>query len=123
MLEDTKTEKVAITDVSYIDFYLHAKGLGKKDADDIRDQKLQRLLRMYTTRTQPIMQRNADRARTWPRRREAGIQGVDDDEPVQDPPTVPDTFRPFTDEQQEEIDSFTEAFHHYSRALQYTLTQ
>eukprot|EP00971_Amphidinium_carterae_P262190 5200790-Amphidinium_carterae.2 len=40
-MEDVKTEKVAITDLSYIDFYLHAQGLGEKDADEIRDQELQ----------------------------------------------------------------------------------
>eukprot|EP00971_Amphidinium_carterae_P262189 5200790-Amphidinium_carterae.1 len=74
---------------------------------------------MYTTRTEPIIQRNADRAR----RRAAGIDGIDDDEPIPDSPTVPDTFRPFTDEQQEKIDEFTEAFHHYTRALQHTLTK
>eukprot|EP00971_Amphidinium_carterae_P239045 4745145-Amphidinium_carterae.1 len=78
---------------------------------------------MYTTRTEPIIQRNADRAR----RRQAGIDGVDADEPVPDPPEVPETFQEstdaFTDEQQEKIDAFTEAFNHYSRALQYTVTK
>eukprot|EP00971_Amphidinium_carterae_P012800 252419-Amphidinium_carterae.1 len=65
------------------------------------------------------MQRNADRAR----RREAGIDGIDNDEPIPDPPTAPDTFRPFTDDQRGKINEFTEAFHHHSRALQYTLTK
>eukprot|EP00971_Amphidinium_carterae_P001445 28882-Amphidinium_carterae.1 len=119
MLENIKTEKVAITDANYIDFCLHEQGLGSKDAEELRDRELQRLLRMYTTRTEPIIQRSAERQQ----RRAAGIEGVDADEPVPDPPTVPDTFQPFTDEHQEKIDEFTEAFHHYSRALQYTLTK
>eukprot|EP00971_Amphidinium_carterae_P116827 2313869-Amphidinium_carterae.1 len=78
-----------------------------KDEENIRDRELQRLLGIYTTRTEPIIQRNADRAR----RRAAGIDGVDvdGDEPVPDPPEVPDTFQAFTDEQQEKTDAFTEA--------------
>eukprot|EP00971_Amphidinium_carterae_P229520 4553724-Amphidinium_carterae.1 len=44
MLEDIKTEKVAITDVNYIDVCLHAQGLGSKDEEEPRDRQLQRLL-------------------------------------------------------------------------------
>eukprot|EP00971_Amphidinium_carterae_P151058 2995534-Amphidinium_carterae.1 len=111
MLEDVKTEKVAITDSNYIDYCLHEQGLGMKDAEDLRERELQRLLRVYNTRTEPIL------------RREIGTDGIDDDEAVPAYPEVPDTFQPFTDEQQRKIDEFTEAFHHYSRALQYTLTK
>eukprot|EP00971_Amphidinium_carterae_P231649 4597310-Amphidinium_carterae.1 len=58
-----------------------------------------------------------------PRRRESGEDGVPADEAVPAYPEVPDTFHPFTDEQHVKIDEFTEAFNHYSRALQYTLTK
>eukprot|EP00971_Amphidinium_carterae_P178936 3548965-Amphidinium_carterae.1 len=61
IMEDIKTEKVAINDVNYVDFRLREQGLGQKDAEEIRDNELQRLLRLYTTRTEPIKQRNAER--------------------------------------------------------------
>eukprot|EP00971_Amphidinium_carterae_P186906 3710031-Amphidinium_carterae.1 len=73
ILEDIKTEKVAINDMNYVDFRLHEQGLGQKDAEELRDKELQRLLRLYTTRTEPIIQRNAERRQ----RRQAGIDGVD----------------------------------------------
>eukprot|EP00971_Amphidinium_carterae_P085385 1689080-Amphidinium_carterae.1 len=119
MLEDVKTEKITIKDANYIDFCLHEKGLGSKDAEDLREKELQKLLRVYNTRTEPILRSNADRAR----RRERGEEGIGDDEAVPPYPEVPDTFNPFTDDQQLKIDEFAEAFNHYSRALQYTWTK
>eukprot|EP00971_Amphidinium_carterae_P163714 3245945-Amphidinium_carterae.1 len=120
ILEDIKTEMVAITDSNNVDFRLHEQGLGSKDVEELRDRELQRTLRLYrvyTMRTEPIIQRNAERRQ----RRHAGIDRVDADEAVPETPTAPDTS--FTDEQQASIDEYTEAFHHYSRALQYTLTK
>eukprot|EP00971_Amphidinium_carterae_P048025 945692-Amphidinium_carterae.1 len=67
------------------------EGLGMKDEENLREKELQRLLRVYNTR-EPILRRNADRVR----RREAGIHGVDEDEPLPAYPEVPDTFHPFT---------------------------
>eukprot|EP00971_Amphidinium_carterae_P085386 1689081-Amphidinium_carterae.1 len=98
MLEDVKTQKLAIVDANYIDYYLHQQGLGQKDEDEIRE--LQKLVRV-----------------------KPGEDGVPADEAVPVFPELPDTCQPFTDEQQQKIDEFTEAFHHYSRALQYTLTK
>eukprot|EP00971_Amphidinium_carterae_P006413 126602-Amphidinium_carterae.1 len=119
MLEEVKTQKVAIVDTNYIDYYLHEQGLGQKDEDEIREKELQRMVRVYNTRVEPILQRNAEKAR----RREGGEDGVPVDRAVPPFPEVPDTFEPFNDEQRAKIDQFTEAFSHYSRALQYTLTK
>eukprot|EP00971_Amphidinium_carterae_P300674 5974238-Amphidinium_carterae.2 len=65
------------------------------------------------------MLRNQEKAR----RRAAGEDGVPADEAVPPYPELPETFKPFTEDQHKKIDEFTEAFHHYSRALQYTLTK
>eukprot|EP00971_Amphidinium_carterae_P006414 126603-Amphidinium_carterae.1 len=119
MLEDVKTQKVAIVDANYIDYYLHEQGLGQKDEEEIREEELQRMVRVYNTRAEPILRRNAEKAR----RREAGDDGVQVDEAVPPFPKVPDTFQPFTEEPRAKIEQFTEAFNHYSRALQYTLTK
>eukprot|EP00971_Amphidinium_carterae_P108882 2156090-Amphidinium_carterae.1 len=114
MLEDVKTQKVAIVDANYINDYLHEQGLGQKD-----EEELQRMVRVYNTRAEPILRRSADKAR----RREAGEDGIPIDEAVPPFPEVPDTFQPLTDEQRTKIEEFTDAFNHYSRALQYTLTK
>eukprot|EP00971_Amphidinium_carterae_P302105 6001799-Amphidinium_carterae.2 len=71
MLEDVKTQKVAIVDANYIDYYLHEQGLGQKDEDEIHKA----------------------------RRREGGEDGVPIDEAVPPFPELPDTFQPFDDEQ------------------------
>eukprot|EP00971_Amphidinium_carterae_P110143 2181921-Amphidinium_carterae.3 len=52
-----------------------------------------------------------------------GDDGVPADEAIPVLPELPETFKPFTDEQQKHIDEFTEAFNHYSRVLQYILTK
>eukprot|EP00971_Amphidinium_carterae_P126446 2504999-Amphidinium_carterae.1 len=44
ILEDIKTEKVAIIDANYVDFRLHEQGLGQKEAEEIRDKELQPLV-------------------------------------------------------------------------------
>eukprot|EP00971_Amphidinium_carterae_P104503 2069482-Amphidinium_carterae.1 len=56
IMEDVKTEKVAINDASCIDFRLHEQGLGQANAEKIRDKKLQRLLRLYAMITEPMRQ-------------------------------------------------------------------
>eukprot|EP00971_Amphidinium_carterae_P060529 1197934-Amphidinium_carterae.1 len=119
MLEDVKTQKVAIVDANYIDYHLHQQGLGQKNEDELREKKLQKLLRVYNTRTEPILRRDAKKAK----RRESGEDGVPADEAVPAYPELPDTFDPFTDEQLVKINEFMEAFNHYSRALQHTLTK
>eukprot|EP00971_Amphidinium_carterae_P265092 5258522-Amphidinium_carterae.1 len=65
------------------------------------------------------MRRNQEKAR----RRANREDEVPADEAVPPHPVLLDTFKPCTDEQHKKIDEFTEAFHHYSRALQYTLTK
>eukprot|EP00971_Amphidinium_carterae_P008437 166491-Amphidinium_carterae.1 len=65
-----------------------------------------------------MIKRNAERQQ----RRAAGIE-AEPDELIPQAPTVPDDFEPFTPEQREAIAEYTEAFNHYSRALQYTLTK
>eukprot|EP00971_Amphidinium_carterae_P070068 1386496-Amphidinium_carterae.2 len=42
ILEDTKTQKLTIVDVHYIDYYLHEQGLGQKDVDEIKEKELDR---------------------------------------------------------------------------------
>eukprot|EP00971_Amphidinium_carterae_P232711 4618280-Amphidinium_carterae.1 len=119
IMEDIKTEKVAISDAKYIDFRLHEQGLGQKNAEEARDNELQRLLGLYATRMEPITQRNAEKRQ----RRQARIDGVEADEVAPESRTVPNTFKSFTDEQQASIDEYTEAFLYYNRALQYALTR
>eukprot|EP00971_Amphidinium_carterae_P338761 6476260-Amphidinium_carterae.1 len=65
-----------------------------------------------------MIKRNAERQK----RRAAGLD-ADPDEPIPQAPTVPNDFEPFTSEQRETIAEYTEAFNHYRRALQYTLTK
>eukprot|EP00971_Amphidinium_carterae_P226021 4482949-Amphidinium_carterae.1 len=100
ILEDVKTQKYSIVDSNYIDYYLHEQGLGLT---------LHIQCRYY----------DAEKAR----RRANGDDGVPADEAVPALPELPENFKSFTDEQQQKIDDFTEAFNHYSRALQYTLTK
>eukprot|EP00971_Amphidinium_carterae_P116826 2313868-Amphidinium_carterae.1 len=71
-----------------------------KYEEELREKEPQRLLRVYNTRTEPTLRRNAKRVR----RKEAGIDGVEEDERLPDYPEVPDTFLPFTDDQQQKID-------------------
>eukprot|EP00971_Amphidinium_carterae_P251977 5002995-Amphidinium_carterae.1 len=61
MLEDVKTQKVAIVDANNIDYYLHEQGLGQKDEDEIREKELQKMFRVYNTRAEPILRRNAEK--------------------------------------------------------------
>eukprot|EP00971_Amphidinium_carterae_P228004 4522488-Amphidinium_carterae.3 len=119
IMEIIKTQTVPIIDVNYIDYELHQQGLGQRDEDKIRDDELQRLMRPYNQRVDAILRRNAARQE----RRDNGDQGVENDEDLPYEPELPDTFEAFTPEQQEQIQKFTEAFHYYSRALQYTLTK
>eukprot|EP00971_Amphidinium_carterae_P348620 6490595-Amphidinium_carterae.4 len=69
IMEDLKTEKIAINDANYIDFQPHEQGLGQKNAEKRKDEELQRLPPLYTTRTVPIIRRSAERQA----RRAAGI--------------------------------------------------
>eukprot|EP00971_Amphidinium_carterae_P241548 4796186-Amphidinium_carterae.1 len=115
ILEDVKTQKYPIVDANCIHYCLH----GQKDEDEIRKKELTKQLRAHSTRAEPIMRRNQEKAK----RRSEGEEGVPADEVVPPHLELPDTFKAFTDEQQQKIDEFTEAFHHYSRALQYTLTK
>eukprot|EP00971_Amphidinium_carterae_P342819 6482251-Amphidinium_carterae.2 len=55
IMEDLKTKKIATNDVNYIDFRLHEQGLGKKHTEKRKDDELQRLLRLYPTRTEPTI--------------------------------------------------------------------
>eukprot|EP00971_Amphidinium_carterae_P184319 3659225-Amphidinium_carterae.1 len=48
ILEDTKTQKQAIVDAHYIDYYLHEQGLGQKDEDESKEKKLEILIREHT---------------------------------------------------------------------------
>eukprot|EP00971_Amphidinium_carterae_P043225 850556-Amphidinium_carterae.1 len=59
MFEVVKTLKVAIVDANYIDYYPHEQRLGQKDEDKIREKKLQKMVRVYNTRAEPILRRNA----------------------------------------------------------------
>eukprot|EP00971_Amphidinium_carterae_P145427 2881828-Amphidinium_carterae.1 len=119
MLEDVKTQKVAIVEANYIDDYVHEQGLGQKDEDEIKEKKVNAMVRVYNSRAEPILRRNAEKTR----RRESGEDGVPVDEAVRVFPELPENFQPFTKEQQNKINELTEAFNHYSRALQYTLTK
>eukprot|EP00971_Amphidinium_carterae_P285772 5674138-Amphidinium_carterae.1 len=89
MLEDVKTQKWAIVDTNYIDYCLHEQGLGQKDEDEIREKKLNKLLRVHATRAEPIMRRNQEKTR----RRADGEDGVPADEAVPPYPELPDTFK------------------------------
>eukprot|EP00971_Amphidinium_carterae_P304481 6050506-Amphidinium_carterae.2 len=106
LMENVKIQTVPINDAGYIDHKLHDQGLGHEDAEKAQADELQRL---YTTRTEPIIRRNAERKQ----RRDAGIQGVDADEAAPPAPEVPDDFEAFTADHRETIVDYTEA-------LQYT---
>eukprot|EP00971_Amphidinium_carterae_P028575 562616-Amphidinium_carterae.1 len=60
LMENVKTQTVPINAAGYIDQKLHEQGFGHDDAEKTEDV-LQRLLRLYTTRTEPIIRRNAER--------------------------------------------------------------
>eukprot|EP00971_Amphidinium_carterae_P172530 3420061-Amphidinium_carterae.2 len=57
LMENVKTQTVPISDAGYIDHELHEQELGHEDAAKAREKELQRLLRVYTTRTEPIIRR------------------------------------------------------------------
>eukprot|EP00971_Amphidinium_carterae_P064851 1285001-Amphidinium_carterae.1 len=101
IMEEVKTEKVAINDASYIHHRLHEQGLGQEDAEKLRDDKLQRLLRVYTTRTEPMVRRSADRQQ----RRAAGLEADPDENKKQ------------------QSQNTQKRSTNYSRALQYALTK
>eukprot|EP00971_Amphidinium_carterae_P249369 4949953-Amphidinium_carterae.1 len=65
-----------------------------------------------------MIRRNAERQQ----RRAAGVDTYQE-EVIPPAPTVADDFEPFTPEQRSTISEYTEAFNHYSWALQYTLTK
>eukprot|EP00971_Amphidinium_carterae_P072338 1430943-Amphidinium_carterae.1 len=75
-------------------------------------------MQAYTTRKKGAIRRNADRAQHQTRG-----EDTDADEVPPPVPTLPDDYDPFTPEQQDTVTAYTEAFHHYSRALQYALTK
>eukprot|EP00971_Amphidinium_carterae_P230903 4581956-Amphidinium_carterae.1 len=52
LMENVKTQTMPINDASYIDHKLHRQGFGHEDAEKPRADELQRLLRMYTRRTE-----------------------------------------------------------------------
>eukprot|EP00971_Amphidinium_carterae_P256854 5099415-Amphidinium_carterae.2 len=118
-MDNVKTQTVPISDDSYIDHRLHDKGLGQYDATAAREREQQRLLQDYTRRTEPLIGRSEGRRQ----RREARETRVEQDEAIPRVPNVPDTLEPSTEEQRKMIAEYTQAFHFYSKALQYTLTR
>eukprot|EP00971_Amphidinium_carterae_P034775 684572-Amphidinium_carterae.2 len=79
---------------------------------------IQRLMQDNATANGGIVRRNAARAQ-----RQVQVETVEAEEVMPPVPTLPDDYDPFTPEQREITTAYTEAFHHYSRALQYTLTK
>eukprot|EP00971_Amphidinium_carterae_P297657 5913815-Amphidinium_carterae.1 len=61
LMENVTTQTLPINDASYIDHKLHQQGLGHEDAEKTHADELRRLLRVYTTRTEPILRRNEER--------------------------------------------------------------
>eukprot|EP00971_Amphidinium_carterae_P110440 2187902-Amphidinium_carterae.2 len=112
---DQSDQTVPINNAGYIDHRLHEKGLGYENGKKLRDQKLQRLMQDYTTANAGAIRKNASRAAHR-------LQGdtVEADEVLPPVPTLPDDYDLFSPEQRESINAYTEAFHHHSRALQYT---
>eukprot|EP00971_Amphidinium_carterae_P071216 1408449-Amphidinium_carterae.1 len=98
ILEDTKTQKKSIVDAHYIDYYLHVQGLGQENQKTITDKKVSRLTRQHAQDIDPILRRNAEKAR---RRREEGEDGVPADEAVPPLRELPKNFKPFSDDQQQ----------------------
>eukprot|EP00971_Amphidinium_carterae_P126050 2497296-Amphidinium_carterae.2 len=116
VMKDSRDQTAPINDAGYIDHRLREQGLGCEDGKKLRDQKLQRLMQDYTTSNAGAVRKNASQAAHR-------LQGntVEADEVLPPVPTLPDDYDPFIPEERESINAHTEAFHHYSRALQYTL--
>eukprot|EP00971_Amphidinium_carterae_P049491 975006-Amphidinium_carterae.2 len=70
--------------------------------------------------TAPILRRNTELAL---RRRNEGQDGVPADEAVPQVPDLPQDYDPFMEVQRKHVNEYKEAFHHYSRILQYVLTK
>eukprot|EP00971_Amphidinium_carterae_P313321 6226820-Amphidinium_carterae.1 len=118
VMNEARDQTAPINDARYIDHELHQQGLGYRDGKKMSDQKEQRLLQEHTAANAGAVRRNADRAG-----HRAGGETTDADEVLPPVPTLPDDYDPFTPDQREIITANTEAFHHCSRALQYTLTK
>eukprot|EP00971_Amphidinium_carterae_P345485 6486472-Amphidinium_carterae.1 len=121
IMDDTKHRTTAIMDDHYIDYMLRAQGLGQEDEDYIRDKEVEIMTREHARDvTAPILRRNTELAL---RRRSEGKDGVPADEAVPQVPDLPQDYDPFTDVQRKHVNEYKDAFHHYSRVLQYVLTK
>eukprot|EP00971_Amphidinium_carterae_P007149 141644-Amphidinium_carterae.1 len=100
---------------------LHQRGLGQEDEEAIREKEIERITRDHTRDvTGPILRANALLAQ---RRRDEGFDTVPADAAVPRVPDLPRDYNTFNPEERKHITDFTEAFHHYSRVLQYILTK
>eukprot|EP00971_Amphidinium_carterae_P277214 5501396-Amphidinium_carterae.1 len=112
--------KTAIVDEHYIDYMLHQRGLGMEDAEGIKEREIERREREHQRDVSgPILRANTELAR----RRRNAEDGVPADAAVPPLQDLPGDYDPFTKDERKHIEDFTEAFYHYSRVLQYTLTK
>eukprot|EP00971_Amphidinium_carterae_P143477 2842729-Amphidinium_carterae.2 len=103
-LDNMKRETMPIIDLNSL-----------KDADETMPKQLQRLLKRYAAQDAHALQRNEER-------REQGERANVDEvlPPTAEPPT---DYEPFTATERKMINEYTEAFHCYSKVLQYTLNK
>eukprot|EP00971_Amphidinium_carterae_P283251 5623245-Amphidinium_carterae.1 len=120
IMKEVKDMKTAIVDEHYIEYMLHLRGLGHEDDEGLREKEVERLSREHQRDISgPALRRNAELAR----RRRDGEDGVPADEAIPPLQDLPRDYDPFNNDERKHVNDFTEAFYHYSRVLQYTLTK
>eukprot|EP00971_Amphidinium_carterae_P164953 3270140-Amphidinium_carterae.1 len=124
LMEDVKYQKDTIVDDDYIQHELEKRELSQKDADKIRAKELQRLLRDTSCSTESDIYEEKREPNTTTTRcqREQG-EDVEPNEELPPLPKVPEDFKPFTEDEQDTINEYIDAFRYYSKVLQYTLTK